>query len=65
MSWDELTENIYKRYNKGLILDKIGEYKNIIQTTLKIDSDEYDINEELINSLIIYFIIKDLRNFEY
>jgi hypothetical protein len=65
ITWEQLTENVYKRYNKGLILDKIGEYKNNIQTKLKIDSDEYDLNEELINSLILYFIIINLKNFEY
>lgn len=65
ITWEHLTESIYKTYNKGLILDKIGEYKNIINTQFKIDSEEYDLNEELINSLIIYFIIRDLKSFEY
>lgn len=65
ITWNQLTDNIYKTYNKGLILDKIGEYRNIINSTLKIDSDEYDLNQELINSLIIYFMVKNLKSFEY
>jgi hypothetical protein len=65
ITWEDLTNNIYKTYNKGLILDKIGEYRNRVITELKIDSDEYELNEELINSLILYFIIIDLKSFEY
>jgi hypothetical protein len=60
LSWEQLTEKIYKKYNKEKLLEKINMYKDIINSTLKISSCEYDLNEELINSLILYFLIKNL-----
>lgn len=63
LTWNQVKENFYKKYNKTLILNDIKKYNDIINETFKIDSEEYDINQELINSLIIYWITKNINKY--
>jgi len=61
--WNDIKINFFDNYNKQQILNNIKNYYKLIIETFKIDSEEYNLNEELIYSLITYNICKNINKY--
>jgi hypothetical protein len=61
--WNDIKINFFDNYNKQQILNNIKKYYKLIIKTSKIDSKEYNLNEELIYSLITYNICKNINKY--